>query len=171
MIAVRAQDGAVVVFNVIGGIADMSLFEDVFEREGRTPAAWQAFFARVSDAKVIEEHRDLVRLVSDLGYATTYSSTFPAMTHADTVQWLAVHDFPAGELLCRPSDDLSRAYQIKQRHCRSIPDRKQRLRAFVDNDPQAARFLRARSVLGFTFDFLLGLRVGELRETLEHRRT
>lgn len=80
-------------FNVVGSLADMSLYADVLD-SGRDAQAWEAFFARIPDAKVVEDHRDLVRAVSDLGYSPVYSSMCPMFTAADTRSWLTVHEFP-----------------------------------------------------------------------------
>lgn len=156
------QDDAVVVVNVVGGLADMTLFNAVFT-EGRTPAAWRKFFARIVDAKVIENNRDLVNAIVDLGYSVSYSSTFPESTRTDTLDWLAFHEFPGGSLFCRPDDDLAHARRIKYQHCRAIPDRSRRLRAFVDDDFRAVNFLRNRRLPGYSFEYLLGLRVREIR--------
>ena len=160
------QDDAVVVFNVVGGLADMTLFSAVFA-EGRTPAAWRKFFARIVDAKVIEENRDLVNAVVDLGYSVSYSSTFPEVTRADTLEWLSVHEFPGGGLFFRPDDNLTHARRIKYQHCREIPDFKHRLRAFVDDDVRAVNFLRKRNFPAYTFEYLLGLRVREIRHEFD----
>lgn len=160
------QDEAVVVFNVVGGLADMTLFSAVFA-DGRTPAAWRKFFARIVDAKVIEDNRDLVSAVADLGYSVSYSSTFPEATRADTIEWLTAHDFPDGGLFFRPDDDLTHARRIKYQHCREIPDHKHRLRAFVDDDIRAVNFLRKRRLPAHTFEYLLGLRVREIRHEFD----
>jgi hypothetical protein len=160
------QDDAVVVFNVVGGLADMSLFSTVFA-DGRTPAAWRKFFARIVDAKVIEENRDLVHAVARLGYTVSYSSTFPEATRVDTLGWLAAHDFPEGALFLRPDDNLTHARRIKYQHCRAIPEHKRRLRAFVDDDIRAMNFLRNRRIPGQTFEYLLGLRVQQIRHEFD----
>ncbi|WP_067721693.1 OST-HTH/LOTUS domain-containing protein [Nocardia yamanashiensis] len=160
------RDGTIIV-NVVGGVADMSAFEDVFA-DGYSPQAWAQFFARMPDAKVREDERDLVLALAELGYRITYSTMFSAITSADTAGWLAAHEFPAGDLRCRKVDDRSPAVLIKRQHCEAVrreiePDTPL---VFVDDQAHVIKYLRAGGILAFAFDELLDLRLGDLRRTL-----
>ncbi|GAB4590206.1 LNS2 domain-containing protein [Nocardia sp. IFM 10818] len=161
------RDGTIVV-NVVGGVADMSAFDDVFA-DGHTQQAWAQFFDRMPDAKVREDQRDLVCTLSELGYRIVYSTMFPTTTSADTGDWLAAHAFPPGQLLCREVGDRSPAVLVKKQHCQAVRRESGRngLRAIVDDQAHVVKFLRGAGIAAFTFDDLLELRLGELRHELE----
>ncbi len=168
-LAVMSGSFKAVVFNVVGSLADMSLYADVLD-SGRDAQAWEAFFARIPDAKVVEDHRDLVWAVTDLGYSPVYSSMCPMFTAADTRGWLAVHEFPEGPVLFRRGGDRSAAPRVKRGHCAAVMLQGQRwLRGFVDHDLDVVRYLRNQKIPGHSFEYLLGLRIGELRAELEER--
>ncbi|SUD49553.1 OST-HTH/LOTUS domain [Nocardia otitidiscaviarum] len=157
---------AVVVVNVVGGVADMSAAVGAFDG-GRTQQAWEEFFARMPDATVREDEHALVCTIADLGYTIMYSTTFPASTSDDTTEWLAVNDFPEGALLCRALDDLRPAARVKATHCRTIRDTHGGLAGFIDDHRAAVSYLRNSGNPAFLFDYLLEQRLGELRAQLD----
>ncbi|MGN2642288.1 hypothetical protein ACTD5D_40195 [Nocardia takedensis] len=156
-----------VLFDVGGGLADMSMFTDVFA-DGYTEAAWSEFFDRIPDAKLVEPGRDLVCLVAELGYRIGYSTTFPAPTIPSIRGWLVANDFPDDVgLLYRQRQARCPAINVKLGHCRSVQLQNRRwLRGFIDDEASAVEQLRQHDMPGLGFDDLLGLRMRELRAEL-----
>jgi hypothetical protein len=159
----------VVVFDIDGGLADMS---SVAERIGPKPwrqDAWQEFFAGVGDAGVIEAGRELVAAVAALGFTAIYSTTRPDFTTLATRGWLLDHDFPSGAVFSRPNNQRTRsALEIKLDHCSIIDGRIRRgyLAAFVDDEPDIVTGLRGHGYAGRRFERLHDCGVVDLRAAL-----
>lgn len=66
--------------------------------------------------------------------------------------------------------DRSAAPRVKRGHCAAVMLQGQRWqRGFVDHDLDVVRYLRNQKIRGHSFEYLLGLRIGELRAELEER--
>jgi hypothetical protein len=159
----------VVVFDIDGGLADMS---PVTGRLGPRPwrrNAWQEFFDGIGDAIAIEAGRELVAAVAALGFSAIYSMTRPEFTTAATRRWLSDHDFPPGAVLSRPNDQQARsALEIKLQHCQIIERRLRRgyLAAFVDDEPDIVTGLRTHGYAGRRFERLHECNLVNLRAAL-----
>jgi hypothetical protein len=157
----------VVMFDLDGGLADLSEFADhltVGVSGGNRRQAWQRFFDNVGRAAVVEPGRDLVEAVAALGFVVVYSTTRPFSSAAQTRMWLSGNGFPDGRaLLCRSRDDYRCAVEVKASHCRAVG---RWLSSFVDDEPATVDALRSRGVRAHSFDVLSGLRVRELRVAL-----
>lgn len=157
------------VFDIDGGLADMSPVTDRIGPEPWRSHAWQKFFAGVGDAPVIETGRELVAAVAALGFTTIYSTTRPDFTTRATRHWLSDHDFPPGTVFSRPSNQRARpALEIKLHHCSIIERRIRRgyLAAFVDDDPDIVIQLRAHGYAGRRFERLHDCGLVDLRPAL-----
>lgn len=147
--------GDVVMFDVDGGLADMSAFEHfVADR----PRRWAQFFNHAPQAAVVERGRHLVLITAALGYTVLYSTTRPAWAGPLTRGWLADHEFPAGVLFTRTlRETTTQAGDVKLRHCRSVFGRLRccRLAAFVDDEPKIVSILRAHGMPSRSFDSVM----------------
>jgi hypothetical protein len=83
-----AGDG-VAIFDIDGGLADMSVVTDQLGPKPWRRPVWQEFFARLGEATVFEAGRDLVAATTALGFTVTYYTTRPDFTIPATRQWLA----------------------------------------------------------------------------------
>jgi hypothetical protein len=129
-------DDRVVLLDVDGVVADMSMFEHELARPAA--ARWPASFSHLADAEVNASGFDLAWAVEGLGFTLVYSTTRPDYTHTGTRAWLTDHDLPAGRaLLCRPQTMAwsSTAAEVKRSHCRLVRrQHPQWLRGFVDDE-------------------------------------
>ncbi|MDV7246722.1 MULTISPECIES: hypothetical protein [Rhodococcus] len=157
----------VVMFDVDGGVADMSAFAHLLtdgDWGGSRRHAWGRFFEHAAQAAVIEPGRDVVEAVAGLGFVVVYSTTRPDTCAGQTRMWLRENGFPpARALLCRARGDHRAAGDVKAGHCRVVG---RWLSGFVDDEPETVDLLRSRGVPAHTFDVLSGLRIRELRATL-----
>ncbi|WP_236580854.1 hypothetical protein [Rhodococcus sp. T7] len=156
----------VVMFDIDGGLADLSAFTHLLsgESEGGRRQAWQRFFDHVGRAAVIEPGRDLVEAAAGLGLVVVYSTTRPVSCAEQTRSWLGDNGFPSGRaLLCRSRGDVRPAVEVKVGHCRAVGSW---LSGFVDDEPDTVEALRSGGVRAHAFDELSGLRVGELKAVL-----
>ncbi|UZG59625.1 HAD family hydrolase [Rhodococcus opacus] len=157
----------VVVFDVDGGVADLSAFAHfltVGDSGGSHRQAWQRFFEHVGQAAVVEPGRDLVEAVAGLGFVVVYSTTRPVSYAGETRLWLGENGFlPGRALLCRSRGDHRAAAGVKAGHCRAVG---RWLSAFVDDESETVDALRSGGVRAHSFEMLSGLRVRELRATL-----
>ncbi|WP_232661881.1 hypothetical protein [Pseudonocardia sp. TRM90224] len=147
----------VVVFDIDGGLADMSPIADRLGPRPWRQDAWQEFFAGIGDAVVIEAGRKLATAIANLGFTTMYSTTRPTFTTTATRGWLSDHGFPAGPVLSRPNNQAAcPALEIKLNHCSIVERRIRRsyLAAFVDDDPAIVTELRNHGYAGRRFDRL-----------------
>lgn len=169
-----AADGAengVVVFDIDGGLADMSASA---AQLGPTPwshAAWQTFFDHLLDAAVLENRRALVAATAALGFTVVYSTTRAAFTAPATRQWLVDHDFPAAAaLFCRPNSDwTASALTVKRSHCHTVEQRLGEggfLAAFVDDEPNVITGLRRQGFAGRRFTRLTDCTPANLNKAL-----
>ncbi|MFF5992885.1 LNS2 domain-containing protein [Prauserella flavalba] len=160
----------IVVFDIDGGLADMSAVADQFGPNPWGPRAWNEFFARLDEAAVIEAGRALAAATAALGFTVLYSTTRPYFTTRATREWLAAHDFPrAAALFSRPSPDArTPAVEIKLRHCRIVEQRLLRgyLAAFVDDEPDVVTALRSHGYASRRFDRLHGCDLVDLHAAL-----
>ncbi|MET9263724.1 hypothetical protein [Amycolatopsis sp. NPDC004079] len=154
------MDGqGVVVFDIDGGLADMSAIAGEL---GPTPwrrDVWQQFFARLDEAAVLDAGRDLVAATAALGFTVLYSTTRPGFTMPATRQWLADNELPpAAALFSRPNKANGPAVEIKLQHCWLIARRLRAgyLAAFVDDEPDVVTALRAHGYAARLFDRLHG---------------
>jgi hypothetical protein len=150
----------IVVFDIDGGLADMSAVADQFGPNPWGPRAWNEFFARLDEAAVIEVGRELVVATAALGFTVLYSTTRPYFTIRATREWLTQHDFPpAAALFSRPSPDAKTpALDIKLLHCRIVEQRLHRgyLAAFVDDQPGVVSAVRSHGYASRRFERLHG---------------
>jgi hypothetical protein len=98
-----------VVFDIDGGLADMSPVTDRLGPKPWRQEARQEFFAGAGDAAVIEAGRELVAAVAALGFTTLYSTTRPDFTTRATRHWLSDYDFPPGPVFSRPNKSADSA--------------------------------------------------------------
>jgi hypothetical protein len=144
--------GDVVMFDVDGGLADMSAFETILRTQ---PRPWAQFFKHAPHAAVVENGRHLVQETAALGYTVLYSTTRPCWVGAVTRAWLIEHDFPAGTLFTRTAREVTtQAKDVKLRHCRSVFGRlrRARLAAYVDDEAKIVSIMRAYGMPSRTFD-------------------
>ncbi|GAF45424.1 hypothetical protein RW1_021_00150 [Rhodococcus wratislaviensis NBRC 100605] len=157
----------VVMFDIDGGLADLSVFTHLLtvdDSAGSRRQAWQRFFDQVGHATVVEPGRDVVEAVAGLGFVVVYSTTRPVSCAVQTRLWLGENGFPPGRaLLCRSRGDVRAAVDVKAGHCRAVG---RWLSALVDDESEAVDALRSTGVLAHCFDALSGLGVRELRGTL-----
>ncbi|MDT2006780.1 hypothetical protein FXW78_23380 [Rhodococcus opacus] len=157
----------VVMFDIDGGVADLSAFAHLLtvgDWAGSRRQAWQRFFEHVGQAAVVEPGRDVVEAVAGLGFVVVYSTTRPVSYAEQTRLWLGENGFPPGRaLLCRSRGDVRSAIEVKAGHCRAVGSW---LSAFVDDESETVDVLRSRGVRAHCFEMLVGLRVRELRATL-----
>ncbi|MHA4854986.1 HAD family hydrolase [Rhodococcus sp. MSC1_016] len=86
----------VVMFDLDGGLADLSEFADhltVGVSGGNRRQAWQRFFEHVGQAAVIERGRDVMEAVAGLGFVVVYSTTRPVSSAERTRMWLSENGF------------------------------------------------------------------------------
>lgn len=170
MAAAGAENG-VVVFDIDGGLADMSA---TATQLGPTPwshAAWQTFFDHLLDAAVVEDGRALVAATAGLGFMVVYSTTRPAFTAPATRQWLVDHDFPgAAALFCRPNSEWTASpLTVKHGHCHTVEQRLGEdgyLAAFVDDEPNVITGLRRQGFAGRRFTRLTDCTPANLHKAL-----
>ncbi|MGW4339137.1 hypothetical protein ACWEK5_41005 [Rhodococcus koreensis] len=156
----------VVMFDVDGGVADLSAFTHLLTEHsgGSRRQGWQRFFDRVGEAAVVESGRDVVEAVAGLGFVVVYSTTRPVSYAGRTRLWLRENGFPPGRaLLCRNRDDHRGAVEVKAGHCRAAGSW---LSAFVDDEPESVTALRSRGVRAHSFGELCGLGVRDVRAAL-----
>lgn len=168
------DDDRIVMFDIDGGLADLSEFEQLLTRDDvAVPQRWQEFFAHIPDAAVLDDGRELAWAIAGLGYTILYSTTRPAYTCTPTRTWLGVHDFPiARALLTRPHIEPAGhpqpAFQIKLAHTRAVTNKHPAwLRGFIDDDQAIVDRLRAQHVPATTATALSTLGVAELRHRLD----
>lgn len=145
----------VVVFDVDGGLADLSAFESILNTQ---PKPWAQFFKHAPQAAVVESGHRLVQMTATLGYTVLYSTTRPPWVGPATRAWLTEHDFPGGTLFTRtPREVTTQAKDVKLRHCRSVFGRLHRCRfaAFVDDEPKIVSILRTHGMPGRTFESVI----------------
>lgn len=159
-----------VVFDIDGGLADMSAFDAVLGPGPRPRAAWQEFFSHLGEAAVVEAGRELVAAVAALGFTVIYSTTRPQFTVPATRAWLAEHGFPAGAaLFSRHGKNAGLpAITVKLQHCEVIRRRTRRgyLAAFVDDEPEIVTALREHGYAGRRFARLHDTTTAELQSAL-----
>lgn len=158
------------VFDIDGGLADMSAVADRFGPNPWGPGAWREFFTRLDEAAVVEAGRDLVAATAALGFTVIYSTTRPYFTIRATREWLAEHEFPPGAaLFSRPSKDSRMpALEVKRVHCRTVEHRLRGgcLAAFVDDEPDIVAGLRGYGYASRRFARLQGRRPASLHTAL-----
>ena len=152
--------GGIVLFDVDGGLADMSMFAKVLAQQGRSRgSAWQEFFSHFPEARSVEAGRRLVTAAADLGFSVVYSTTRPAFASKITHRWLADNRFPGGVVLGRPEKGGSHvpAVSVKLSHCGLVRYRARGnfLAAFVDDESEVVDLLRQHGFAGRSFKRLL----------------
>ncbi|WP_249343810.1 hypothetical protein [Rhodococcus opacus] len=127
----------VVMFDIDGGVADLSAFTHLLtaaNSDGSRRQAWQRFFDNVGQAAVVEACRDVVEAVAGLGFVVVYSTIRPVSYAEQTRMWLGENGFTPGRaLLCRARGDHRTAVEVKAGHCRAVG---RWLSAFVDDEPE-----------------------------------
>ncbi|ASR39959.1 hypothetical protein BAY61_32265 (plasmid) [Prauserella marina] len=150
----------VVLFDIDGGLADMSAVTDELGPKPWRRDVWQQFFARLGEATVFDAGRDLVAATAALGFTVIYSTTRPDFTIPATRSWLAAAGLPpAAAVFSRPNKaGTQAALEVKLQHC-WIVDRRLRdgyLAAFVDDEPDIVTELRRHGYAGRRFERLHG---------------
>ncbi|WP_433635569.1 hypothetical protein [Nocardia sp. CA-120079] len=165
----QAAGGPVVVFDLLGrtgALADMSEFGHLLEdKQVRRMDRWKAFFAAIPQARVIEEHRDLVGYFAGLGYGIAYSSDCDISTIADSQEWLTRHGFPPGRVLARTPAGQSHARGVlRAKHSRNLQHRfRCEVRLVVDSDADVRDFLTGNGLPAVTYAELLEMGTREVR--------
>ena len=105
------------------------------------PKDWDAFFAAAPDDGVLPDGLERARELADT-CDLVYLTGRPERCRTDTVDWLARHRFPAGELIMRPDTDRRPARLFKVGQVRRLA-RRQDIHVVVDDDAAVVDALRA----------------------------
>ena len=124
------------VFDVDGVVADVRHRLHHLE----PPRSWRAFFAAAPHDPLLAEG---ARLVADLGarHEIVWLTGRPEWLRAETLDWFARHDLPAGELHMRPERDRRPARVFKVGVLHRLRERG--IAAVVDDDPEVVDALVA----------------------------
>lgn len=127
----------ITVFDIDGVLADV---RHRLHHLQRRPKDWNGFFAAAVDDPLLEPGR--VALLEAAGASTiVYVTGRPARCRRDTVEWLASHGLPAGDLHMRPNHDRRPARFYKGEVIARLADQSH-LVAVVDDDERVVDHLR-----------------------------
>jgi hypothetical protein len=170
----------IVLVDVDGVLADMSDFVGLLDAgdEPRTGGHWRRFFQFIGDAVLLDAGADLVHALHHVGARVQYSTTRPAYTVYQTLNWMTAHHLPAGKLYARGSrkthdarSDIPAggpALDIKQAHCALVDDR-HGLTAFIDDEPDIVTGLHAAGYPSMHINDLTDATTSRLRQLTQHR--
>jgi len=140
------------VFDIDGVLADVR--HRLHHVAGR-PKDWAAFFGAAPDDQPLAEGVAAARTAVEAGHVVVYLTGRPERCREDTQAWLAEHGLPAGELHMRPEGDRRPARLTKVATLRQLA-RRDRIAAFVDDDPAVVEAARAAGLPVLHADWMSG---------------
>jgi phosphoglycolate phosphatase-like HAD superfamily hydrolase len=134
----------VAVVDIDGVLADV---RHRLHHVSRRPKNWDAFFAAAIHDELLDEGRAVAeRLAQD--HELVYLSGRPSRCRDDTLEWLARHDLPPGQVMLRPEGDRRPARAFKLDRLRDLAaDRT--VAVLVDDDPAVCEAARKRGFVVF----------------------
>lgn len=141
--------GPVVIFDIDGVLADLAAFEYLVDADRAADKDWKAFHGNFRNASVISSGITALKKIYfgldiDVAYSTTRREQYARLT----LWWLHYHQMPMGPMQLRQfiKDGPRPAIEIKIRHWRDWQRKyadQNPVLAWIDDDPQALRALRA----------------------------
>lgn len=137
----------------VGGVATITVFDidgvlaDVRHRLHflqHRPKDWDGFFAAAVDDPLLEPGKQAL-LEAAARSTIVYVTGRPARCRQDTLDWLAIHGLPAGDLHMRPNRDRRPARFYKGEVIARLASEHD-LVAVVDDDERVVSHLRARGL-------------------------
>lgn len=105
------------------------------------PKDWDGFFAAAVDDPLLETGAETARRLAEV-CEIRYLSGRPERCRQDTLDWLARHDLPPGELLLRPAGDFRPARVMKVERLHLLAEEAP-VTVVVDDDPQVCEAAQA----------------------------
>ena len=106
----------------------------------QSPKDWAAFFAAAAQDPPLREGVGVVLKLAEI-CEIVYLSGRPEWLRADTLDWLARHDLPEGELHLRPARDFRPARLLKVEVLDRL-SRQKPVSVLVDDDPHVCEAAR-----------------------------
>ena len=136
---VRGTVPRVAVFDIDGVLADVRHRLHFLDAR---PRDWDGFFGAVSGDAVLTEGLEQVRAAIADGLGVVYLTGRPERCRADTVQWLASHGVPEGDLVMRVDADRRPARLTKIGALRRLASGAD-VAYVVDDDPEVTAAVSA----------------------------
>lgn len=130
---------ALSVFDIDGVLADV---RHRLPFVSARPKDWEGFFGAADLDELLPEGAGVVRAAESSGSGIAYLTGRPERCRASTVQWLARHSLPEGQLVMRADDDRRPARLWKVAALRRL-SRRNTVAAFVDDDAAVVKAVRA----------------------------
>ena len=130
---------SIAVFDIDGVLADV---RHRLHHVAARPKDWDAFFAAAPKDPPLAEGLGAVATARDAGHAVVYLTGRPERCRADTLEWLAAHGLPSGELFMRADTDRRPARVTKLATLRRLA-RQVHVEVVVDDDDAVVQMVRA----------------------------
>ena len=127
------------VFDIDGVLADV---RHRLHHVAARPKDWDAFFGAAPLDPPLAEGLGAVATAARAGHVVIYVTGRPERCREDTLEWLAAHRLPDGDLLMRDDADRRPARITKVAALRRL-SRRYRIGAFVDDDAAVVAAVRA----------------------------
>jgi hypothetical protein len=126
------------VFDIDGVLADV---RHRLHHVTQPPKDWQAFFAAAPQDPVLRQGLAAVVAAAAAGRVIVYLTGRPERCRTDTLDWIAAHGLPPGELYMRGDADRRPARLTKVATLRQLAGR-MRIGSFVDDDAAVVEVVR-----------------------------